>query len=115
MEGGFLPHLVPSKGWQVSRMSSRHGLSRRHFIAALPVVMAPAIIGCRRQRERLRTAAVGAGGQGETDIRCSSSEDIVAICDVDENMAAAQKAHPRAEFSRIGGRCLIVRLGTLMR
>ena len=67
-------------------MSSGHGFSRRHFIAGLSVVMAPAIIVCRQQRTRLRIAAVGAGGKGETDIRCSSSEDIVAICDVDENI-----------------------------
>jgi predicted dehydrogenase len=61
--------------------------------------MAPAIIGCRQQRERLRIAAIGAGGKGETDIQCCASEDMVAICDVDESMAAAAlKAHPRARF-----------------
>jgi predicted dehydrogenase len=68
-------------------------------MASLPVIMAPAIVGCRASRERLRIAAVGAGDKGETDIRCCASEEIVAICDVDETMAVdARKAHPRARF-----------------
>jgi len=72
--------------------------------------MAPAIIVCRQQRTRLRIAAVGAGGKGETDLRCSSSEDIVAISDVDENMAPPREGLTRGlNFSPSGGGCLIWR------
>ena len=39
--------------------------------------------------DKLRIAAVGAGGKGSSDISCCSSEEIVAICDADENMATA--------------------------
>lgn len=75
-------------------------MNRRRFLSLLPaLVAAPSVLSCRASRERLRIAAVGAGGKGATDIRCCSSEEIVAICDVDENMAvAARQAHPRAKF-----------------
>ena len=63
------------------------------------MVLAPMLVGCRNQRQKLRIAAIGAGDKGLTDIQCCDSEEIVAICDVDENMAAAaMKAHPRARF-----------------
>src|SRR4051812_28390899 len=76
-----------------------HGIARREFLRQLPLVLAPAIIGCRARRERLRIAAVGAGDKGLADIQCCQSEQIVAICDVDQNMAvAALKANPQARF-----------------
>jgi len=49
--------------------------------------------------DKLRIACVGANGKGASDIRCCSSEEIVALCDVDESRATrAQKAHPNAKF-----------------
>jgi hypothetical protein len=76
-----------------------HGIARREFLRQLPLFLAPAIIGCRARRERLRIAAVGAGDKGLADIQCCQSEQIVAICDVDQSMAvAALKANPRAQF-----------------
>jgi hypothetical protein len=53
----------------------------------------------KARRERLGIAAVGAGNKGFADIQCCQSEQIVAVCDVDQNMAAAAlKANPRARF-----------------
>ncbi|HUR44622.1 MAG TPA: twin-arginine translocation signal domain-containing protein, partial [Candidatus Saccharimonadales bacterium] len=34
---------------------------------------------------RLNIAAIGAGGKGEVDVNGCSSENIFALCDVDEN------------------------------
>ncbi len=49
--------------------------------------------------DKLRIACVGAGGKGSSDIRHCSKEEIVAICDADENRAAgARKDLPNAKF-----------------
>ena len=72
-------------------------VSRRHFIqtaslAALAVACTPAwaqIVTQDRFKnlvakdKKLRIACIGVGGKGETDVMNSSSEDIVALCDVD--------------------------------
>lgn len=48
--------------------------------------------------EKLSIAAVGAGGQAAGDIRKVDSENIIALCDVDWNRAAASvKRYPRAK------------------
>jgi hypothetical protein len=49
--------------------------------------------------DKLRIACVGAGGKGSSDIRCCGKEEIVALCDADEKMAAgARKNFPNAKF-----------------
>jgi hypothetical protein len=49
--------------------------------------------------DKLRIACVGAGGKGRSDIGHCSTEEIVALCDADQNMAAdSQKACPNAKF-----------------
>src|SRR5205814_2130274 len=81
------------------RVVFSHRITRRQFLAVTSAVVAPAIIGCRQKRQRLRIAAIGAGDKGLADIRCCEGEDMVAICDVDEQMAAdARKLYPQAGF-----------------
>ena len=47
--------------------------------------------------EKLNIAAVGAGGKGRSDIGGVDSENIVALCDVDDRRAAdAYKSYPKA-------------------
>ncbi|HUR46913.1 MAG TPA: Gfo/Idh/MocA family oxidoreductase, partial [Candidatus Saccharimonadales bacterium] len=47
---------------------------------------------------RLNIAAIGAGGKGEVDVNGCSSENIFALCDVDENNAAKTfKKFPNAK------------------
>jgi len=72
-------------------------VSRRHFIrtasiAALAVACTPAwaqIPSPHRFKnlvakdKKLRLACIGLGGKGQSDVMNSSSEDIVALCDVD--------------------------------
>lgn len=83
-------------------------LTRRRFLyysalASAAATVFPAI-GKPRPRipgggEKLRIGCVGAGGKGSSDIQHCSTEDIVAICDADENQAAdARKKHPTAKF-----------------
>src|SRR6476620_7813572 len=82
-------------------------LSRRHFIySSALAASATALAGCAKvparkvaSSDKLRIAAVGAGGKGQSDIHCCSSEEIVAICDADEKMAAGSlQKHPKAKF-----------------
>jgi predicted dehydrogenase len=49
--------------------------------------------------EKLNIGAVGCGGKGSSDLQWCSSENIVALCDVDERSAAgAREKHPNAKF-----------------
>jgi len=51
--------------------------------------------------EKLNIAVVGCGGRGGDDLSGVSSENIVALCDVDDRRAArAYKAHPKARRFR---------------
>lgn len=49
--------------------------------------------------EKLRIACVGAGGKGQSDMHHCGGEEIVAMADADENMAAtSRKSFPNAKF-----------------
>jgi len=54
-----------------------------------------------RSRDRLNIAAVGVGGQGNADLRELSSENIIALCDVDDDYAAhTYREYPEAKRYR---------------
>lgn len=49
--------------------------------------------------EKLDIGIIGCGGKGSSDMEGCSNENIVALCDVDENQAAdARKKYPDAKF-----------------
>ncbi|HPC62711.1 MAG TPA: twin-arginine translocation signal domain-containing protein, partial [Verrucomicrobiota bacterium] len=87
-------------------------LNRRQFLyySALATAGAGVLAGCTPAKpkpkarvipsgDKLRIAAVGAGGKGRSDIAHCGKEEIVALCDADENMAAeARKRFPNAKF-----------------
>lgn len=51
------------------------------------------------QNEKLNIAIIGAGGQGRANLQGVSSENIVALCDVDERLAYnARQRFPNAKF-----------------
>src|SRR4051812_31050446 len=47
------------------------------------------MLGYKSPNEKLNIASIGAGGKAASDINGCSSENIVALCDVDEVKAAA--------------------------
>lgn len=50
-------------------------------------------------RDKLRIAVIGVAGQGAWNLGNVAGEDVVALCDVDENRAAkAREQFPKAEF-----------------
>jgi hypothetical protein len=83
-------------------------MTRRRFIyySALAAGAATLPLGCATasprklaSSDKLRIAAVGGGGKGESDVACCGAEEIVAIADVDPNRAAnALKKFPNAKF-----------------
>lgn len=83
------------------------GLSRRKFLkqsavaASTVAFVAPNILLAQGALNKVNIAAIGCGGKGDSDIDLCSSENIVALCDVDENMAARKlKQYPKAKFYR---------------
>src|SRR5436309_11190172 len=74
-------------------------LSRRHFFygtllaGAVPTggfgsTSSLKLLGYKSPNEKLNIAAIGAGGKAASDIRgCSPTENIVALCDVDDKRA----------------------------
>ena len=48
-------------------------------------------LGYKSPNEKLNIASIGAGGRAEGDIRGCESENIVALCDVDENTLEANR------------------------
>src|ERR1700722_4611735 len=88
---------------------SERGVSRRHFFygtllaGAVPAggfgsVPALPSLGHKPFGEKLNVAVIGCGPQGTADMTAAAhAENIVAVCDVDENRAAAaQKRYEKA-------------------
>jgi predicted dehydrogenase len=84
-------------------------LSRRQFIYSSALAAgAAALTGCSAPRPRrvsandkLNIGVIGAGGKGASDTDCCASENIIALCDVDENQAASRRTkYPKARFYR---------------
>lgn len=89
--------------------TSTQPITRRTFIFLSSVAAGGlAFSGCVRPRprrispnEKLNIGVVGAAGKGASDTDHCASENIVALCDVDEAHAASQiKKYPKARFYR---------------
>jgi len=95
-------------------------LSRRHFFygsllaGALPAAgfgSTPSLksAGYKSPNEKLNFAAIGSGGQGGSNVSAAApTENIVALCDVDDRRAAATfKRFEKAPSSGTSGGCSI--------
>jgi len=76
-------------------------ISRRQFMGGAAAVMAftivPSHVLAQPPSEKLNIAGVGIGGMGQNNIRACESENIVALCDVDQKYAAPVfKRYPKA-------------------
>ena len=84
-----------------------HNFSRRRFIrrgamGAFAAAIVPSHVlglrGATSPNEKLNLAAIGVGGQGGADLGNLATENIVALCDVDSQRAAASlKKFPEAK------------------
>src|SRR5262245_54265135 len=81
-----------------------HRRNRREFLkhaaatgAGFWVASHAAMSESRSPNEKLNLAIIGAGGRGAENLRSVASENIVALCDVDENnLNKAAAGHPKA-------------------
>ena len=76
-------------------------LTRRQFarrtLASTAVLSAPALLRGQNLNGKMNIAVIGTGGRGGGNLKGVSSENIVALCDVNEkNLATAAAAHPQA-------------------
>lgn len=83
-----------------------NSISRRRFLTATAAATSPFLLlptGARAKsaNDRLNIACIGAGGQAASDIDNVSSENIVALCDVDDARAAkTYEQFPKAKRYR---------------
>src|ERR1043166_7537385 len=75
-------------------------LTRRHFFygsllagagpsGGLGSTASPSMVGFKSPNKKVNIASIGAGGKAASDIRgCAPTENIVALCDVDDKQAA---------------------------
>ncbi len=80
-------------------------LTRRQFLrgtalAGAAVLGAPAFVSCRSPNEKLNVVVIGCGGRGGANLNEMLGENVVALCDVNENnlLAAARKAPKARQF-----------------
>ena len=84
----------------------KNQLSRRQFLGTsaavgLSTFAAPSYLSALNQNSKLNIAIIGAGGRGGSNLKSVSSENIVALCDVNENnLNQAAKLHPKARKFR---------------
>ncbi|HNQ74906.1 MAG TPA: Gfo/Idh/MocA family oxidoreductase [Verrucomicrobiota bacterium] len=81
--------------------------TRRQFIASTALTSAALMTGCLSRpqprrvsaNEKLNIGVVGAGGKGSSDTDHCASENIVALCDVDEDtLNSRRQKYPRARI-----------------
>ena len=87
---------------------ARKEISRRRFVAAAAgaVLTAPNFVRGKDVNNRLNIAIIGAGGRGAANLAAVSSENIVALCDVNSRAIDAAavkfpKARRCADFRRL--------------
>jgi len=92
------------------KTNSKHGtgFTRRHFMKGAASAAAFMIVprhvlgnGVTAPSDKLNVAGIGIGGMGKSNIKNLSDENIVALCDVDDNYAAeVYKLYPNARTYR---------------
>jgi predicted dehydrogenase len=76
---------------------TRREFSRRALASAGALLAAPAFLRGQNLNNKLNIAIIGSGGRGAGNLGSVASENIVALCDVNENaLAAAAKKYPSA-------------------
>uniref|UniRef100_UPI0040474768 Gfo/Idh/MocA family protein n=1 Tax=Roseivirga sp. TaxID=1964215 RepID=UPI0040474768 len=81
-------------------MNKRDFLKNAAILTSASIM--PSSVWAFSSADKLRTAHIGVGGMGAADLAAISSHsavEVVALCDVDaNNLAAAQKLHPKAKL-----------------
>lgn len=88
----------PQHPTQIQKPSmNRRALLQGALAGSLSVCAAPAILRGRNLNEKLDIAIIGSGGRGGANLRSVESENIVALCDVNESsLNYGSQRHPNA-------------------
>ena len=82
-------------------MKKRDFLKTSVALASTTIIPSPLLASISSRKTKLRTAHIGVGGMGASDLESIASHNsvqVVALCDVDEkNLNDAQKKHPNAK------------------
>jgi len=102
MKGQRLDRGKEAGGVRSTGQKKGRALTRREFVGTAAGVAAFTVIPGRiladPPSEKLNIAGVGVGGRGAGDLHEVSSENIVALCDVDDKRAAeTYKRYPKAK------------------
>jgi predicted dehydrogenase len=90
------------KGKKMTEKKNKN-ISRRQFMggaaaAAMAFTIVPSHVLAQSPNEKLNIAGVGIGGMGQNNVRACNTENIVALCDVDEKYAGKIfKEYPKAK------------------
>src|SRR6266446_10939387 len=81
-----------------SRILTRRQFTRRMAGVTVALGVAPALLRGQNLNNKLNVAVIAAGGRGGSNLESVSSENIVALCDVNaRNLDAAAAKHPNAK------------------
>ncbi len=81
------------------RWNRRNFLKTATLAGGAVVFGVPTLLRGQNLNSRLNIAVIGCGGKGASDTDCCSSENIVALCDVDTvNCAKTLEKYPQAKF-----------------
>jgi predicted dehydrogenase len=84
-------------------MNRRQFLGSAAAVATFTIVPRHVLAGARQvpPSEKLNIACIGVGGQGGSDVQSVSTENIVALCDVNaKHLEEAAKKYPQAKTYR---------------
>src|SRR5215831_5639026 len=94
---------------QTSNLNRRNFLKATALTGSAFMVLPAGVLGLRAgtsPNEKLNVAGIGIGGQGASDLKNMESENIVALCDVDQHYAAHtfkryEKAKPFTDYRKM--------------
>src|SRR5262249_604106 len=91
------PLMQPTLTYSITR----RGFFRGAALAGVAALGAPAILRSKASIDKLNVAVIGCGGRGAANLKEMLGENVVALCDVNENnlLKAAEKS-PRAKKFR---------------
>src|SRR5882672_470844 len=89
-----------------SRLLTRRQFTRTMARAAAALSISPALLRGQNLNNKLNIAVIAAGGRGGSNLESVSSENIVALCDVngknlDKAAAKFPKARKFADFRKV--------------
>ncbi len=77
----------------------RRSFIKKSSMLSVGLMVAPGIIRAGDNKPKLNIGLIGLSGKGASNLAGVLSENIVALCDVDESRAAkARSEHPKAKF-----------------